>query len=714
MKNKSASTQTPTPQPIRVRQVLRLVEREAALLDHDPGAAAVVIPSVKEFLEVNGYALESIIDPARVDELSCAVIAGGFGAKSEINLPAGADKDPAYLPRIGALAPAYAALAEADFGGALRRYFKASKLTCREIAAQCGLGLESLRSWLRSPAVFTTNLTPEEALELDAALHAGGKLFASFVATTQHVAYEVLPTVMDEILGRSPFARKLRQLRLGAKLEHAQLLAEVERLSNVRLANSLIAAWEQGRYLPSQDMVGVITALDHLFAANGELVEAWKAASPKKVLSSYSLAFGQWPERLRVQFERIVLYKTKNPQGWKESRRRGGKRWTGTASREIFQNFCQAFFGYLLKEKKFKADSLSVSLLCDWELVLGCFDFVLRRTGKAHYTTYPHVVTSTLLNLYGYYMPHIAAEAVKETYWAGRITLQVDHIVEVLPGVKRNKPVILANLQEAWAHHLDLLKQSARAFLRDNRFDSEPYIEKTNALLQAGAGVFEISALMAARVWYLPVLILSRKAAVLSRRLAAVALLLALNLRPATLRSLRTDQVTVTPDGRIRVNIGGHQFIGKGRGGSQGGLDETLPDVPWIHEALRRYIEEGRPLLVGGAAAGGGKDAGFFLTNDSLCDAPGSPLTKEGLNCDVKIILGYGPLAHRPLLLGDAAGQNVSTKDIAAALQTTEAMVRKAIALLAELKNRKANSATEIVLAPEPKHQAKGGQPPAA
>ena len=80
----------------------------------------------------------------------------------------------------------------------------------------------------------------------------------------------------------------------------------------------------------------------------------------------------------------------------------------------------------------------------------------------------------------------------------------------------------------------------------------------------------------------------------------------------------------------------------------------------------------------------------------------GSPLTKEGLNCDVKIILGYGPLAHRPLLLGDAAGQNVSTKDIAAALQTTEAMVRKAIALLAEIKNRKANSATEIVLAPDP------------
>jgi hypothetical protein len=699
---------------IRCRQILRLLGREASLRGDDPNSIATIVLTVTAFLEHNGYALDSIIAPDLADEITCAVIGGGLGVKTKIKLPPGADKDPAYLVRIGALARAYAALAEADFGGTLRRYFKANKLTCREIDSQCGLGLESLRSWLRSPATFTTNLTPEQALQLDATLHAGGKLFASFVATTQHMAYEVLPTVMDEILGRSPFARKLRQLRLGGKLAHGQLLAEVKRLSKVRLTNSRIATWEQGRSLPSLDMKEVVTALDQLLAANGDLVKAWLAGSPRAVYAPYSLAFDQWPEALRAQFERIVLYKTTNPEGRRESRRACGKRWTGTASREIFQNFCQAFFGYLLKEKKFKADSLSVSHLCDWDLVLGCFDFILRRTGKAHYTTYPHVVTSTLLNLYGYYMPHIAEEAVNEPYWAGRITLQVDHFLEVLPGVKRNKPVILANLQEAWAHHLALLKQSARAFLRHNQFEGEPYIEKTNALLQAGAGVFEISAMMAARVWYLPVLILSRKAAVLSRRLAAVALLVALNLRPATLRSLRTDQVTVTPDGKIRVKIEDTQFIGRGMGGSQGGLHETLPDVPWIHEALRRYIEEGRPLLVGGAAAGCGKDAEFFLTSDSLSDAPGSPLTKEGLNGDVKIILGYGPLAHRPLLLGDAAGQNVSTKDIAAALQTTEAMVRKAIALLAELKNRKANSATEIVLAPESKQQAKGGQPPAA
>jgi hypothetical protein len=87
-------------------------------------------------------------------------------------------------------------------------------------------------------------------------------------------------------------------------------------------------------------------------------------------------------------------------------------------------------------------------------------------------------------------------------------------------------------------------------------------------------------------------------------------------------------------------------------------------------------------------------------------------LPKQSLRGDVKIILGYPPLAHRPLLMGDAAGQGVSAEDIAAALQTSEAMVKQAIVQLDEIKNRKANSATETVLKSEP--QPEGGQPPAA
>ena len=682
---------------IQGRQVLNLVQREAAARGEDTGSTSTTVSAITSFLEMNGYSLDSVIAPEFVDRVERAIIGGRFMQAPDIKFSPGVEADPAYPNRIDSFVHAYNALAEADFSETLCRWLGMNKhQSYKQISLKCGLRVNCIKALVTDRRRFATQITVAQALKLDQVLSSGGELFFSYIATTQHVAYETPPTVMDQILGRIPFSQQMRHYRNRLNVTKDELLKAISDKSGIQIAKCSIADWESGLCLPCQGMREAIAALDDICNANGELVGAWLAQNPREIFAPYSFPAEQWPASLHDQLARIVRYKTGNPENLPRNKRRAD-RWSAEAIAN-FTTFCQGFLGFLRSEKNTANENLSLSLLCDWELVQGFFDFRRERAGRTNYSLHAQTTTRTLLNLYTYFMPATWEETVGEPHWTGRITLEVRLQVAVAKMVKRTQTIRLKDLSQSWRHHLALAKASAQAFLKQSSFDDDPMIERVSPLLEDEVSVARIAALVAARVANLPLLILCRKSAILLRRLALVALLLARHFLPAILRSLATGQVTVTSGGKIRLDIPGSQFRSRGKGGSKGGVEGDLPDVGWIHEVIRRYLLEGRPLLLGKAAALNGRHASYVFIPAQGRRVPGSPLTKKELAADVEFILGYNPLSHRYVFISDAWNRHMPKEDMAVDLQTTTEMVQRILDRLAQIKTRRANRTTLAVL----------------
>jgi hypothetical protein len=639
----------------------------------------------RAFLVTNGYALEERVDADFLDRLDRGIQLRDLKQAPGIVLASAAADDRAYRSRLASLVRAHRALTLTDFASLLRQCLKSSRLSYAKVASECGRPRHWLANLLVRRSGGVTGMTVGEAAQLDKVLGAKGKLFAAYGALTQQAAFEPVTPAMDQVLGRTGFAGQLANWRRGLNLTLDALLDKVEELSGVRVPGSHLSHWEQGYNLPCQDMENVVLALDKVFGAGGKLLRAWKEENPQKKLPSYALPRSQWPDRLRAQFDGLVDYKTGNPDELPRSDATRGDRWTGAASKNRCVEALERYFGFLTSQKGFAAESLSLTLIADWTLVKAFFDFVRGRAGRTSYSQDAVAITSVFINLYGWYLPHLANEAARESYWADRLPAHATGIDESVPGVPRPYEVKLLDFGESWNYHLFLTRSGARDFLKQGHFEIGRLVGRAAPLLESEIGVAEIAAVVEQLVRKLPRRILCRRAAIHCRQLAVAVLVLARCFRPGTLAVLRNGQVMVQPDRRVWLNITEKQFKTRGKGGSKLGVLGQLPDYDFMHEAVRRFKLEARPILLGDAALRGNKDAGYFLTpaywrapaGGKPQLVPGGPFSGELLRRDARAILGYHPYAQRYLFASDAWRHNGSKQDIANVLMNTVPMVEK-------------------------------------
>jgi hypothetical protein len=819
------------------QNVLDQIRRQALVKGNQEDSIKSTLDACSSLIVRNGYELGDAVDPEFIRRVAVALAGGDLKQDPGLSLPNSPDS--AFRSRIKAMIRAYEALSCTSFSERLRQLLKTSGIKYADVASQAGLKVTQIKTWLANCEAGVVNMMPEQATALDRILGADGQLVCTYAAMTQLSVYEPIPSITDEILGRIQFPQKLREYRRGVQWIRRELLDEVEKLSGIRLLESQLSHWEQGLNLPSKMMRKAILALDRLYGAKGELMRAWEAADPRDNFSAYTLPYEEWPKSLQELFDRLVRYKTTNPEGLPESDAPSSDRWTGKdggASKIKFQEFCEHFFGYLVSEDKLEPaplamedilsfsslatklhrkerpidewvvsrfssatrealaknaglssdyaatldnllrdlnniihdssiyeaarfsgvalrpetkelllkdpkgngllrlnhlllqDSyhlelvtkerrpvLSLTLLCDWTLVQGYFDFVRHRAKREKYSLDAKTTTRTLINLYRYFLPHLKESAERESYWVNRTPTVAKGEYIPFAGVVRRYEEDLRNWEERWGYQCFLAGEKARAFLKERKnkkkFEAARMNKKVLPLLEAKITLAQILSVFEKRVHALPARILCRKAAIYLRRLAIAALMLARSFRPGTIEKLMSDMVTIEPDGKIHLDIPEEYFKNRGNGGSEGGVQGELPNCECLHVALRRYLEEGRPFLLGSPELRDGKDEGYLFTPAFSLErasredqaGPGGPLGDKLLGHDAIIVLGYRIYSERYLFATDAARNKATSDQTGDAMQSSGHIVDMHYTKEAPLeKNARVNQLMESLLQGKP------------
>src|SRR6185437_8783085 len=310
-----AESGKPVPREIRCKKALCLVEREAVARRADAETVAIVISLLTDFCRLNGYQPDSRLEPDFVRHLNQAVIRGDFRSNDEISFPPIAKDNPKFLNFFGSFDRGARALLEADFSSVVRRWSDVNRhLTYKEISLKSGLRPNSIKSFMTDARRFVTELTPQEAFNLDATLSANGEIFMSYLATSQQTAYAHFPTIKNELLGLESFGQKLRHFRKATKLTRGKLLKEVHRRTKIKIAKSQLSGWESEICLPCRGMECVVQALDEICSANGELLKQWWDQNPRELYLKYALPAESWTTTARKLIARIIDYKTTNTE----------------------------------------------------------------------------------------------------------------------------------------------------------------------------------------------------------------------------------------------------------------------------------------------------------------------------------------------------------------------------------------------------------------
>lgn len=512
---------------VRWRESLDQVQREDRLNRVDPILTEEKKTCCTEFLRLNGQGLDGVGDRSFVNAVRLALNGSKTGRAASIRFPEGSLNLPNYRDQVDSVLRTCEALAEGNFPIAVRRHLPlAGNLSHEEIGERCGLAPGLLHSILDHKTAGPTNISAPKALQLDALLHARGNLFSSYAVTTQEYAYEYIPPVIDVILNRTSFGQKLRTLRVSKNLTCLQLVRAVqaraarkntqqkidrqadgqeEAVGPIQRFNEIqLNQWEQGISLPCEAMAEVVEGLDEILDAGSTLKDSWRAEGPRRVLEAYALRLEDSPEDLQRQIHRLVLYRTCNPEGLEEG---SGDRWNCDGTESRFWSFCHHFFGYLVHHKGFQKEDLSVSLMCDFALLLAFFIFLRDRSKRKHHSLFAKTITLTLLQLYPHYMPHIAEEAAREKHWQ-----------------KLFQSSGVSSFKLFWNKELARTIRRSRSFINNNKFSSERLTRRADRLLEEGIGVSHILAELESRSERMPVLIRTPRAAVLSRRLVLATL----------------------------------------------------------------------------------------------------------------------------------------------------------------------------------------------
>jgi len=305
-----------------------------------------------------------------------------------------------------------------------------------------------------------------------------------------------------------------------------------------------------------------------------------------------------------------------------------------------------------MKEKGFQPESLSLTLLADWSLVEAFFDFVRRRVDRESYSQEAQTIATVLINLYAWFLPHLADVAGQEAYWRDRLPRQATGTEEVAAGVFRPFVEELESSAEQWEYQLQLTKRQARHFLNRANFQIGSLVGRAARFLESEFGQADLVPVLEARFRRLPRRNLCQRAALQYRDLTLAVFSMVRCFRPETMALFQTTQFAPRPHRRVHAQVPACQLKNGNKGDTTLVIDGELTDCAWMNELIWLYLAEARPVLVGGAARVARPDAGFFFTpafiqpQGPIRLQAGGPLDKELIRRAEHMVLGcsaYGP-----------------------------------------------------------------------
>lgn len=660
--------------------LLQQAKLEATLWGAEPGTIETSFSVWNSFLCLNGFCGDPPVPTSFFDRVEHELDYGRLPTSgTPILWPTSGDDPSSINSRVRDLVRAGRSLCETSFSEALRRCLKASGLKYEEVTQKLGIPVEKLYAWLARNDGFVADMSPEGAKLLDGILGAKRQIFSVFAAMTQHLASDPIKSAKAQILGETSFGNLLQKLRVQSGLKKGEIIQRVEEKTGLSIYQTRLAMWEMGIGHPCEEMGPVITALDEIYNASHSLLDKWQEGGPRHSRTEYSVRFADWPERAKAQWKELDKFQKnrkrmaveKAPAAEFPRKMKVRRGWSREASAEILKAFSEGFFGFLETEKSFSREELSLSLLCQWGLVQAYFDFVRSRCGRKLHGVYQKNIAKELMSLYRAFMRFLVRDIAAEAHWA-KLPFSGTEDEEIAPGVTRTIDLNFGSIEAAWVRHLELAWRQAKHFVRRTKFAPSSYVDKSQALLDIAATLEQISDAIETVFAQMPTRILCRKMAILSRRLAVAALLIARSFRPGTIRRLKINWVELHGN-EIRVRIPEKAFKQGGRGGSKKGVNGPLPNIPWVHAALKLWIEQGRPFLMGN----GCKDDGYFITGGIVKKrGNGVKISASAMNVDALVILGYSAYEQRYLFASDAGLSGVSPDETANAMQNTRDLVR--------------------------------------
>lgn len=659
------------------QDVLNQVRKEATILKQPEIKIDQSLFILRTVILHEGCTLESPVEIGVIARLEAAISHGTIDA----DLITATQSDAATVTTaLQALIRNYSALVHAHFGQLLKSSVIKTMLSLGKLGKACGATVEKVRFWIRDTLGGVTGMTADQAIKIDQTLGNTGEIVAAYCALRQDAAYAPWPSMLEKLTGRISFGARLLQWRQATGRTLDDLLDQLRVNHDIELKSAQLNGWERGGVLPSQDSREVILALDSMYGAGGAIISAWQAERPPKILEKYRLKRRNWPLKLERQFEQMVLYKTTNMDGLDRSNAAKGSRW-GAATTEMFQHYCEAFFGFLTTEEAFLVKDLSLTLICDWRLVSNHFEWGRKRMERKHYSQSEFARTTNLLNLYSHYFPTLAVDAAEEIYWASKLPTEARFRIKVAPGVERDHTVLLSSFAERWSYFVAQTRQKAKSFTKFHKFTCDAPLKRAQPFLEAEISVSQIVRELEGLASQLPPRILSRKAAIQVRRLSESALLVAVSLRPFTIQTLKLDQVIAGEQRRYALAIPEEALRSRGMQGGKGGISGNLPDWPLLHRLIRMYLEEARPILLGQGNATLQLDQGyFFISAESVRRGtlgsalpPGGKLDDKAFYNDFILTLGFNPWAGLYVFAADAWRNGIPTDQIATFAHTTAA-----------------------------------------
>jgi hypothetical protein len=511
-------------------------------------------------------------------------------------------------------------------------------------------------------------------------------------------------SILEELTGTQSFGALLRQLRKQSKKTLQDIMTEMKTKHKIIILGAQLDGWEHF-YIPSQQQKKVIVALDVVYKANGSLVRAWNNIKPKSVLTGYAIRMEDWPKKTQAQFARLVNYKTANSENLRCSDAPGGDRWTSDTAPMMFQRFCEAFFGFLVASNKCDKGHLSLTILCDWPLVVSFFQFHRKRVGRSDYTTLESSRTGVLRNLYRWFFGHLWKDAEEEERWNDKLPIEIRNSSGTLPWLAQDEPVVLQSFDERWQAHLHQARLSAKSFLKRNYFRRIPWVQRTDIIIKTGVPASDFAAALERLIYKLPGRICSRKAAVHCRRLAEAALLLAVPMNSWVLLGMRLDHIEIDAKLKAWLKIPEMLLRNRDMQGGRGGINGMLLKWDALHYVIRRYLEEARPILLGSVA----QDArSLFISATSClrhpkCESliPGGPLDEKAFYHDFLSTLGFNPAALRYVIAADGFRNDKVAHVLPKILYTSSLNVKKTYECIRAVeKGEGANNSVKTVLTP--------------
>ena len=631
-------------------------------------AVSLSVPT--NFLREHGYALETEVDPEFVSRLEKAL--ADNPSAEEIKSLQLSVADSAYRTRISALARGYRALTGSLFTKTLNPLIVKSGLTKAEISKCSHISAGTLHMLMTGQAFGSL---PEEAIEaLDKTLKADGALVAAYIAVATHVrSHNILPS----LAGVDTFGSLLAQSRKRAKT------TRLEVANMVGVSETVLRSWENGLTRPTLDRLKIVEELDRTLACGGTLVNVWMASSPAKAcfqLNPYRIPKNKWPERAREQFDEFIDYKTTNTKELKKTEKQKTP-WRASSVKKVTQEI-ERFFGFLVTEKNVPIGQISLLLLCAWPLVKAFLEFVRNRTGRTQFNHTQKGLVGHYVSWLDPYFAFLWREAEIDVYWKDKLPTTVTVQVQVAAGYVDEKEYHLEKIQQRWSVLVAQTVTSAKAFLRSQTFINNrlnklarPFIKSKVALEKAGE-------ILCKEMIHLPRTIESRSTAVQIRRLACAALQLVRAFRRGMVQCLLLRHVRIV-DNTVIMDVPG-EIVKNGKA-----IQGPLPAIPWVHEIVRRYLEEARPFIVGT-----GKDEKFFFA----AARGGCKASHNVLYNDILLTLGVNPQAMRYVLVTDGKRGGASDEFLAKILVNTAEMIRQTYEQTdAEDHNAAANATVEEI-----------------